>query len=256
MNNTFNYIRFVKLFRKHTVENCKSYLMSAMVLTGVITILYGFSFLMDGYIRYEQRGVYFVFLYVAAGTLFTSTVFSDYGKKGKAIVSLSLPASHFEKYMIGWIYSAIIYTIIFLICFYGIEVLFTNAGDGPAKERKILNLFSSEYKFYFAFYVYATLHAICIYGAIYFKRLHFIKTACVFFAVLLVLVLVNFQLQKLLVPEDIKFSMPFKPARFSESGQYKSISIPMDAYYTQFMFYSVTLILWTAALFRFKETEV
>lgn len=260
MNNTFNYSRFGMLFRKHTVENYKSYLMSAVVLCGATTLLYAFIFLMDGYrIRYDQRGVFFVFLYLSAGVIFTSTVFAKYGKRGSDISSLILPASHFEKFLVGWIYSLLIFTAVFLICFYAIDSAFMTASRFP-DEQRIFNIFSPEHKFYVVFFIFAFLHAVVLYGAVFFRSMHFIKTACIFFAVVLILSIVNTQLLKILIPENIFFNPPLiTGARFMLSpADYVNIALPesVQKHFIQFLSYAMTLILWTAAFFRLKETQV
>ncbi|MBS1532990.1 MAG: hypothetical protein JSU01_22005, partial [Bacteroidetes bacterium] len=104
MNNFFNFRRFSRLFVKHTAEHYRTYLMSAAVLAGVL--LLGGSFLFFIVPDLPDAGLQtaiFVVVLLVAGTLFTSTVFSDFGDKHKAIPALALPATAFEKFLVGWI---------------------------------------------------------------------------------------------------------------------------------------------------------
>src|ERR1700735_3627414 len=107
MNNIFNVNRFCRVFIKHTVEHFKSYLMSLTVLIGVM--LLGGSFItymiFDSFMPIAMQSVLFVSILLLAGTIFTSTIFADMGDNKKAIASLTLPASHFEKYLVAWLYS-------------------------------------------------------------------------------------------------------------------------------------------------------
>src|ERR1022692_150129 len=104
MNNTFNIRRFRRLFVKHTVEHYKSYLMSLTVLMGVMIL--GGSFLIymiEAPIDKGFQSAIFAMILLLAGTIFTSTIFADLGDTKKAVASLTLPASHFEKYLVAWL---------------------------------------------------------------------------------------------------------------------------------------------------------
>src|SRR5437868_12091396 len=106
MSNFFSLQRFSRLFIKHTAEHYRIYLMSVAVLAGVI--LLGGSFLFFVIPEPPDPGLQtaiFIILMLMAGTMFTSTVFSDFGNKNKAMAALTLPATAFEKFLVGWIYS-------------------------------------------------------------------------------------------------------------------------------------------------------
>src|SRR5262249_36558983 len=119
MRDFFSFSRFRRLFIKHTAEHYRTYLMSIAVLAGVL--LLGGSFVF--YVIPEppdpgfQEAV-FVLLMVFGGTLFTSTIFSDYGDKRKAIPALTLPATAFEKFLVGWLYSYPIFLLVYVGVFY------------------------------------------------------------------------------------------------------------------------------------------
>src|SRR4051794_28226809 len=104
MSNTFDIKRFGMLFKKHTLEHGKTYLLSAGVLTGIMFLTLGFmSYSSNGHLRINEQIPVFVFLSIIAGGIFTSIVFTELGDKSKAIPTLMLPASHFEKYLVAWL---------------------------------------------------------------------------------------------------------------------------------------------------------
>jgi hypothetical protein len=104
MINTFNFGRFFRLFNKHTREQYKAYLMSTAVLAGILIIMLGtLAYSNNGYLNLKAQAVYFDFFLLAAGTIFTSTVFAELGDEKKTIPALTLPVSHFERFLVGYI---------------------------------------------------------------------------------------------------------------------------------------------------------
>src|ERR1700748_3710370 len=107
MNQVFSFKRFGILLRKHTVENFRGHVMSLFVLMAIlVTVMLAISYaagvpLRDDQIISGQAVIFVVFLF-AAGTLFTSTMFTNLGDKRKAIATLTLPCSTFEKFFVGW----------------------------------------------------------------------------------------------------------------------------------------------------------
>ena len=96
MKKTFSMNRFGRLFKKHTNEHYRNYLMSLAVLVGVMIL--GGSFLVymvDVQLDKNLQTFLFFTILLLAGTIFTSSVFADLGDRRKAIVWLTLSASHF-----------------------------------------------------------------------------------------------------------------------------------------------------------------
>ncbi|WP_449438391.1 hypothetical protein [Pedobacter steynii] len=182
MNETFNFTRFLNLFKKHTAEQYKTYLMSAGVLIGVLILILGFiSYSTRGHMGPTIQAAMFINFLFFSGTIFTSLIFTDLGDRKKSIPALSLPASHFEKYLVAWIYSFVIFQLVFLACFYTIDYLVVAAWNASAEEKmELINVFSPDRKVWASFLIFAVLHSICFLGAVFFEKLHFIKTVFVF----------------------------------------------------------------------------
>lgn len=260
MNNTFNFARFGKLFRKYTVETYRIHLMSALVLCGILSLFYGFTLLTFGTLRPGHRFTAMAIIYMLAGSVFTSSIYSAYAQKSQAIVALSLPASHFEKFLIGWLYSLVIYTVVFGICFTLVDYVFVMLTNVPDGEKALIKVMPDENFLYVAFYTYAFLHSILLYGAINFNGMHFIKTACWFFFIIAILCVMHFSLQKSLIANEILFSPPFIGGlKFkTESFVYQNVMLEkfQRQLYVSFVLIGFTSALWTATYFRFREKQV
>lgn len=258
MNNFFSLKRFCRLFVKHSVEHYRAYLMSIAVLSGVILLGGSFLFFMvpeppdQGY-----QTACFIILMLIAGTIFTSTVFTDFGEKTKAIAALTLPATAFEKFMVGWIYSypifLAVYTAIFYLALLGLSI--TKHWD--ANHHFVLfSLRQGEMPALLV--LYSTLHAITIFGAILFKNLHFIKTGFAFFISYGALLVGNTIFLKTITGlEIIKLAMPFGFLNFDIGPKYYSISADgPDSLTVTITMMLVTALIWAAAYFKLKEKQV
>lgn len=258
MNNFFSFQRFCSLFVKHTTEHYRIYLMSIAVLAGVI--LLGGAFLFFVIPEPPDPGLQtaiFVILMLVAGTIFTSTVFSDFGEKNKAMAALTLPATAFEKLLVGWVYSYPVFLLIYSSVFYlGLIGLGSAKHWGPNQHFILFSIPQSG--FYTVLTIYTLLHAIALFGAIFFNKLHFIKTGFAFFIGYVLMVIFNTLLLKILIGLDvIKAAIPFGYLNFSVGNKYYSIvakAIPSQAILIV-LFVSAVLI-WVSAYFRLKEKQV
>ena len=258
MNNTFDIKRFGMLFKKHTLEHGKTYLLSAGVLTGLLFILLGFSsYSSDGHLRINVQIPVFVFISLITGGIFTSIVFSELGDKSKAIPTLMLPASHFEKYLVAWLYSYIIFQVIYVGVFYLTDSIVVNMGHHELEVDKVINIFDTQKNdCWYAFVAYGFIHAFSFFGAIFFKKLHFIKTAIAFFACLIILTLINKPIVSALIPGDIK-SIPFQRLDIYDHDRYFNIRGSDGMMNVSLCVLAlVVLLLWATTYLRLKEKEV
>ena len=256
MNKTFSIHRFGRLFKKHTKEHYRNYLMSVAVLVGVMMLGGGFLvYMADVQLDKNIQTFFFFAIMLLSGTIFTSSVFADLGEKKKAIAWLVLPASHFEKYLVAWIYSFFLFIIVYTMIFY--LALFTalNIQHVHTHRTVILNIF--EKQILQMYLVFAFLHAIAFFGAVYFEKLHFIKTAFAFFIIIAGLILLNKGLLSAFTGKSVEMSPPFNNMRFEEAGQTVDIKIEkQNAPYILYLFVTLTFIFWVATYFRLKEKQV
>jgi hypothetical protein len=259
MNEVFSFRRFRRLFVKHTIEHYRTYLMSVAVLVGVLILGGSFIFYMMSYppdLGFQTA--MFGILLLLAGTLFTSTVFSDYGDKNKAIPALTLPATALEKFLVGWLYSFPIFLVVYIGAFY-LALLGLSSGRhwGAGQHFYPLNLRQSGMTLVFVFY--SVLHALSLFGAVFFKKLHFIKTGFAFFIALGATILFNTLLLKIITGLGVVvLALPFGFLGFTVHHHYYSISLndPGTGMMIKYVWMLATLLMWIAAYFRLKEKQV
>jgi len=258
MNNFFRLKRFRRLFVKQTTEHYRTYLMSVAVLAGVM--LLGGSFLFFMLSDPPDTGMQtamFVILMQIAGTIFTSTVFNDLGDKAKAISSITLPATAFEKFMVGWLYSYPVFILVYTGVFYSVLTgLSSTRHWGVNQHFEMLSLHQPG--FIVVLVIYSVLHAITIFGAILFKKLQFIKTGFAFFIGYACCMILNTLFLKAITGLNVvKLALPYGFLDFEKGNKYYSISADgPDSLRVIIILLLVTLLIWIAAYFRLKEKQV
>jgi hypothetical protein len=258
MYEIFNFRRFLRLFVKHTTEHYRVYLMSISVLAGVLLLGGAFVFylLPDPPDPTFQEAA-FVFLLIIAGTIFTSTIFTDFGEKRKAIPALTLPATALEKFLVAWLYSFPIFLLVYIGVFYLALYGLSSGRHWEAGQRfYMLNL--RHLGLSPVFPVYAFMQALVLYGAIFFKKLHFIKTGFAFFASLGTIILCNTLLLKIMTGlRVIKLAIPFGNLDFYVANRnYSILPVDPELTYVPVLMALSTLLIWIAAYFRLRETQV
>lgn len=259
MNNTFSFKRFGLLFKKHTAENYRTYLMAVGVLIAMLFLLMGFVVFVDaGHLPPNVQNFLFHWFMLFSGSIFTSMIFAEMGDKKKAIPALTLPASHFEKFLVAWIYSFLIFQVIFVAAFYAIDfiiIFFSKPDDG--QKDKIIHVFSKDEIAHNAFLLYAIVHGVVLCGAIFFEKLHYIKTSALFFGLVLTLVFMNqYAIHSFTREEDVR-TLLFQFVSIREGEMYWRFDIPDS----NMIYYNLTGLvvvgfLWSSAYFRLKEKEV
>ena len=257
MNKIFSPARFGKLFVKHTTEHYKGYLMALGVLIGVMVL--GGSFLVymiDAPLDHSTQSAMFVVILLIAGTIFTSTIFADLGEKKKSIAYLTLPATHFEKYLVAWLYSFLVFLLIYAISFYLVALFLLNIKHVSGQADGVINLLQKQY-LQMAL-IYAFLHAIAFWGAICFNKLHFIKTGFIFFIFFGLLILLNKVVLTAMIGRNVDAAPPFGSLRFSDGGRQVDITLPdaRDNPILTFLILGLTIVIWISAYYRLKEKQV
>jgi hypothetical protein len=257
MNKIFNPARFGKLFVKHTTEHYKGYLMALAVLIGVMVLGGSFMvYMIDAPLNHSNQSALFLVILLIAGTIYTSTIFADLGEKKKSIAYLTLPATHFEKYLVAWLYSFLVFLLIYAISFFLVALFLVNIKHVSGQAEGVINLLQKQYLQMGL--VYAFLHAIAFWGAICFNKLHFIKTGFIFFISLGLLILYNKVVLTAMIGRNVDVSPPFGSLRFSDAGRQVEITLPdaRDNPMLTFLVLGLTLVIWIAAYYRLKEKQV
>ena len=272
MNNTFNINRFGLLLKRQWLDFGKIYLISLVVLLGIVVGFYSYSIpspLKDNNFDYDgnldMRFRYPLFLIL--GFVFISIVASSYfnilGQKSRAILELMTPASLFEKFLAGVVYTAIISLFSYLLIFYLTDLAFVKylnshldtfkgllPKNGAVREVETITyqVFNDEgYRKYcgsfFAFPFLIT--SLFLLGSVYFNRFHYIKTA--------LSVMVFIGLASYLV---IKLSIWLMEGKVANHHHFRKEDKDWVLLTILLVTSITTLIVWTITYIRLKEKEV
>ena len=257
-NQVFDFGRLSRLFSRHTAEHLRGYLMTAAVGAGGMLLLMGFvTYLQRSALAPGGQGAFFVVFLLGGGSIFASTVFAQFGDRRQASVALLLPASHLEKYLVAWLYSVPLFLLGFLPLFYLADALVAYVGAAPGQTPELLNLFNARQDFANVFWWFFLLNGVFLWGAIFFEKMHFIKTAFGAFVLLGVVSALNFRVLKSLLNTDVRFTPPFTVADFMEAGTPYTLPLPdAQAAWLSLVPLALAGLLWLAAYFRLTEKQL
>jgi hypothetical protein len=256
MNDIFSAPRFGALLNKQLAEHYKGYLMALGLLAGAIALLVGMINALSGepVTIDTQYAIFFIF-YFAIGILFTSSIFSDMGNRKSATAVLTLPASHFEKFLVKWLLTYALYQVVYIAVFYMVMIPMLHAGNFHGKKPELMHLTINQ-KTVGLFLLYGLLHSTALLGAIYFRKLHFIKTGFIAFVATMVLTLLNNLFLQLVIGAQIRSSEPFGSLHIIQAGNEYTLAHEASSGTMISLCIAVTLLFWAAAYYRLKEKQV
>ncbi|MCX2573480.1 hypothetical protein [Pedobacter sandarakinus] len=204
MNNTFNINRFGLLLKRQWLDFGKIYLITLGVVIGIIVGFYAWyapspskfnNFDSDGNLDLRFRYGLFLILGFIFISVVASSYFALFGQKARAIMELMNPASIFEKFLSGVLYTAVLSVLSYLILFYLVDLAFVKYLNGylseftmsgnkglvvkPAESIAAQFIDDANYRnnlWYFTAIPFF-ITSIFLLGSIYFNRFHYIKTA-------------------------------------------------------------------------------
>ncbi len=208
MNNTFNISRFGLLLKRQWLEFGKIFLILLGVAFGVIVTFYGFAlwdvlFVPRSSVNISRVLTFREPLFFIFGFLFITVIASSYfahlGQKPKAIIDLMIPASTFEKFLLGVVFTGVLATISYLLIFYLVDLSFVSKlrglytsvdqvsaftdrdGNTITKIDNLMYFFpqniGGDKSFAPLYFTPTFITSIFLLGSIYFNRFHYIKTA-------------------------------------------------------------------------------
>jgi hypothetical protein len=221
-----------------------------MLLGGAFII-----FLIPGPMDTGFQSVVFAILMLISGTIFSSTVFSDLGDKRKAIPALTLPATQLEKFMVGWVYAYPIFVVVYTCIFYLVLMGLTSLKHWPGHHAEVLTIFQG--RMYMLVILFAFLQSITLFGAVFFEKLHFIKTGFCFFIGYAIFILFNTLYLKLFIGQVIKPAIPFGTLNFFENGKdYFVGTSDQETAWIFVLLMVIAVLFWFATYFRIKEKQI
>jgi hypothetical protein len=118
----------------------------------------------------------------------------------------------------------------------------------PAKENRVIHIF----------WIYSFFHAVCIWGAIFFQKMHFIKIGFTIFSFIAVLALINYLFMGLFFGNEIQAAVPFGALVIQETaGQKLNIRLPDESdQFKIIAFLFIAVLMWVAGYLLLKEKQV
>lgn len=263
MNDTFNLKRFGWLFKKALFERPMQ-LFGLLSLTLLISLL--LYVILKTILGFEEgQNASFIFGLVGGGTFLASFVFNYFSSNARGSSYLTLPASHFEKWLCGVIITGILFTLLFLV-FYRIMDstlvrLYLNGLDpkDPYFQEKFdavhpfpLNGFVAG-KTYMMFLNFSTAMLI---GSLYFNKAAFIKVALIICALYIGGNFLNYYMAKAIFG-TIEKALPFYCVFIPVGNSFGKVLLPDYASKAVdiCLLYMTPAILCIATYIRLREKE-
>ncbi len=260
MNNTFSIQRFGLLLKRQWLEFGKIYLISLVVVIGVLLAFYFGSLwsVLREETPFRSRDLNFREpLFLVFGFMFISVIASNYfahlGQKPKAIIDLMIPASTFEKFLTGIFFTTILSTASFLLLFYLTDLAFVGKLRGIYNDNEVNNMqyfFTKNTADLFVpiYWVPFFVTSIFLLGSIYFEKFHYIKTAICVMIFSGIWAAIIAKSNKLLFDGRIPINYDNAKHVFNERSTAEILA--------SLILIVLTLIFWTITYVRLKEKEV
>ena len=272
MNNTFNIQRFGLLLKRQWLEFGKIYLITLGVALGIIVTTYTLClwsvFTSVRAIQLHNlnfREPLFLIFGLLFLTIIASTYFAHLGQKSRAIIDLMIPASTFEKFLAGILFTSVLATASYLVIFGLVDFAFIAKLRSVVAEKQsletIVNSRGEEFKLIDELgYLFAKYNpndmitsyvlpffvtSVFLLGSVYFNKFHYIKTAIsvMIFSGLWTYIVIN--ISEYLMRNKV----PVSSNEFNNNGAFVD-------YWATLLFTALTLIFWAITYVRLKEKEV
>ena len=278
MNNIFDIKRFGLVFRKDLMEGWKRYALLFLTMFGIMAIIITWNYfdyyddIAQGYrSNYEKEILrYIPLLFGAFGLLFASTFMNPMNSKLKKITYLVSPSSNLEKYLTRWIIVTVVYIISFFIAMWFADAIrvaicsarYPDLDIAFIDLTKLINLnpnwdasylFPYKWVFFLCVATYSLFQSLFILGSTFWEKTSFVKTFTVGASIVFLYVMICRWAILFFYGTFDKFANvlnSFDSAKRSNMNEDISLTITIS------VISAFTLINWTLAFFRFRESEI
>jgi hypothetical protein len=172
----FSLHRVWLLCRKQWAENQQLYVLGLLAMVGIIaaTIVYDLSDSIG--FSYSRQQTLLYFGMILTGTIFTTTILSQFNDKIKGIQALVLPVSVTEKITVVFIYSILAFPLIFLLIVYPLIITGHYMDTHVIGRINTLYSFTTDNDMTSFILTFLALQSFALLGSILFKRYVFVKS--------------------------------------------------------------------------------
>lgn len=263
MTEIFNIKRFWCLFKKSLLERPMHMFGFAALWLTLVLLLYIIAKNLSGF--GAAQNLSFIWGLPGGSFILTSFVFGYFSSNASGSSFLTLPASHFEKWLCAILIVGILYPVIFLIFYHLTDVSFVTIYHNKLDPSSLFykEQYESVYTFdlngavawkvYPMFFFYT---AAMLVGSLYFNKTAFIKTAIAICVLLVVIVGSNWLFAKLFFGD------------FNDAGVFNHVVIPVGknegmielpagiaSIFNHGLFYVIPAILCVLSFTRLREKE-
>jgi hypothetical protein len=246
-NNFFDLKRALLLLKRIMFINKKSIILGLSIYLG-IAVLYTLLFIYQAYFN-NFTIIYssFIFMFIW-GLIFTIHINKEIYKPASASLFLTLPASHFERLLLTWLVSSVLYTAVFTLIIYFVVYLSAFLTTLTSNAPEYIPVFSDILKISLYYFVIQTVY---FFGSIFFKKGHFIKTSLAIIILITAVVLLMVLVYNLVIGNIWSGGIGYLPG---------TSEVHPDIFKFGFIniitFYVTPLLLLTATYFRIKEKQI
>lgn len=219
MNSIFNLNRFGLLLRRHLALKGQEHLIVILVVLGFAFMGLGgglwLAWVEGGFTHETAPGIFgeisdslFSGIMLLSGSIFASQMFSDLGENGTGINYLMNPATHFEKWLVAFFMS----TVLFVVVAFGIFYLGQLVNVAVFNEFHPVKIPFSEIGGVFRTVYLAEvmkqflgIHALFFLGSIWFKSGHWWFTALAAMIAASLFGAITWGLSELIRPDEVHF---------------------------------------------------
>ena len=263
MNDTFSMKRFGWLFKKTIFEKPIQFIGFTGLAFALDLILYAVCKILMPF--YGAQNTAFIWGLVGGGCFIASFVFAYFSSNANGSSFLTLPASHFEKWLCGILIAGILYPLIFLLFFRVMDASFVaiyhNSLDPSSPLYK--DQYASVYTFPFdgiiawrVFSMFLFLSGSMLLGSLYFNKVGFIKTAITICVICFGGFALNWLIAMLFFG-NINDAAPFNHVVIPLGKEEGSIEPPRfwSSIFYYGIVYIIPILVWGISFIRLREKE-
>lgn len=263
MNNTFNAKRFRLVLKKALLERP----MQMFGFTGLIFILVLILYVVVKSFSGigTAQTISFIWGLSGGGCFLASFVFAYFSSQSSGSSYLTLPASHFEKWLCGILIACILYPILFMLFFRIMDASFVamyhNSLDpaSPFFKQQYESVYLFAYDDIIAAKVYSLFllfTSLMLLGSLYFNKISFIKSAITICVICIGCYGLNWLIAKTIFG-NINDAAPFNHVTIPVGKEEASIELPamVANIYQYSFFYIIPFLLYGLAYIRLREKE-
>lgn len=255
----FSGSRFGRLVVRDLVVNAKTLLITVGAILGSLLVINIASVPSGDQWRFHQ--VFFPLTLLIGGHVVTSLAFTEMHNRGSGYLYLTMPGSILEKFLVkllltslGWVVIATVAYGLFSILAAGLTQLFFGIA------HPLFNPFRTNMLRFI--HLYVVTQSVTLLGAIYFKKLHLVKTvlsasALVILGGLIFALFTRIIFWRYFDSFSAKHHMGYAMVLNFDQSEHLTDLLCVTSYYIKFFFWWLMApLLWVIGYFRLKDTEV